>query len=147
MQQRGEIRGTQLLERREQVRRALAILGQRNTGDLVPGNRTDLSTPSPAGPYRHLVEHPVTAADRFDRRVHHGDQRIGHDQCHLPVQELAEHEELARTLREPAPAQPGRREHDRARLHPGHPADRHKDRTALHLNGEPEGARRFAAEP
>jgi hypothetical protein len=129
----GEVGGAELLEDREQVRRALLVLGQREAADLVPVDLEHLAPTACAQPrpgdlaHRDAHDEPVTGALLLHGQVEDGDLLARREQRHAAVEQLSQHQRLAGALVEAAQADRARREHDGVGVDGGHPTDRHED--------------------
>ena len=144
----GQVRGLELVERGEQVRRPLALLGDPEVLDVLDVDEEGLAAatqpPLPSAADEQLREAPLAAAAALDADVLDRDLLAGvvvlAAQLHRAVEELGEQQRLHGALLEPAHVhQPGR--DDLAGVHAGDPGHRDEDAPApRHLDDEPDDA-------
>ena len=152
----GDVGGPHRVEHREQPLGALPV-GQREPGHRPPRHAPHLGAPGEppaAGPHGEPADHPVAGTGGLDGGVDDDDlvarlgrlARVLHP--HDGVEQLPDHQRLARASGElPQAHRPGR-ERDRARVDGGDPQHRHEDpASGGDLDDEAEHARRAVVDP
>ena len=146
----GEVGRAQLLEHRQHVGGALAVLGQGEPFDLVPLQLAQRLTPTDAlaadldGDPGQV---PVAVAALLHRGVEDRCLGAGVDDGDLAVEQLGQHQGLAGPGVEAAQADGSRTQHHRVAVGGRHPADRHEDGPpVLDLDDQSEHAGRLAAD-
>ena len=146
----GSVGGTHLVDRRDQVGRALAVVGAGEPGDVAPLDDMRLTAAAQALgrlPDRDPAQHPVAGAGALHPHVVDRAADAAALDGHRAVEHLAHHQGLRRALLEPAHVeQPGRVDLPAVdRRHPGH---RQEDAAATeHLGDHAEHPRLRALQP
>ncbi len=149
LQHVGQVGRAHLVQHGEQVGRAAPVGRADQPGH--PGPLQLVEMPAAAQPAGHLArrdpgQNPFAGTVSLHRHVDHGGLPPAVGDRHPPVQQLLQHQQLARALLEPAQVERAGVEHHRVRLDRGDPADRQEDPPAQrHLRDQPDHPGRQAA--